>query len=100
VQCCVVLENRAISHKEIKEDEKQGGIARGKENQGMKKEMVKRNIHCYTTWLPAGQPGFDSRQRQRVFYPIHSVQTGSGAHSDSYLNVTGGFVPGSKAAGA
>jgi hypothetical protein len=33
------------------------------------------------------------------FYPLHVVQTGSGAHSASYPVSTGGFSPGGKAAG-
>jgi hypothetical protein len=51
-------------------------------------------------WRRAGRPGFDSRQGQQIFYVLHSVQTGSGAHPASYPMVTGGKGSGVKNDGA
>jgi hypothetical protein len=41
-----------------------------------------------SVWLQTGQPGFDPRQRQKIF-PLASVQTTSKAHSVSYPVGTG-----------
>jgi hypothetical protein len=47
----------------------------------------------------SARPEFDSRQGQD-FSLLHSVQTGSGAHTASCTMGTGGSFPGGKAAGA
>jgi len=47
--------------------------------------------------LRAGQPGFDSRQGQRVFL-CHRVQIGSGTHSPSYPIGAGDSFPGVRTA--
>jgi hypothetical protein len=43
------------------------------------------------------EPGFDSRQDR---FSLHSVETGSGTHQDSYPVDSGDHSPGVKAAGA
>jgi hypothetical protein len=49
-------------------------------------------------WTTEGSE-FEFRYGQK-FSLIHVVQAGSGAHAASYTKGTGGFFPGSKAAGA
>jgi hypothetical protein len=39
-------------------------------------------------------PRFDCRQRQEIFSLLHSVQTGSGNHPDSFQMSTGALSPG------
>jgi hypothetical protein len=52
----------------------------------------------YSDRIPAGRPGFDSRQEQD-FSMLHRVQTGSGAHPASCTVGTGGSFPRGKATG-
>jgi hypothetical protein len=56
-------------------------------------------LSWYNDGLRAGRPEFESRQGQD-FSPVHSVQTGPGAHPASYPMGTGGDLPGGNAAGA
>jgi hypothetical protein len=53
----------------------------------------------YSNGLLTGRSGFDSRQRQDVSI-LHSVQMGSGVHSDFYPMCNNDYFPGGKAAGA
>jgi hypothetical protein len=48
----------------------------------------------YSVWLQTGRPGFDPRQKQRIFPVASCIQTGSGAHPASYPMGTGGPFPG------
>jgi hypothetical protein len=54
----------------------------------------------YSDWLRVGQQsgGSSSSDSQEV-YPLHIVQTGSGAHPASYPMNTGSFFPMGKMAG-
>jgi hypothetical protein len=63
--------------------------------------LVAVGIGRYSDWLQAGRPrGRSSESRKgRDFFPLHVVQTGSGAHPPSYPMGTGGFFPECKAAG-
>jgi hypothetical protein len=54
---------------------------------------VAQSVGLY--WLQIERPGFDSRQKQRI-YPLVCVQIGSGAHPASYPTGTGGPFPGGK----
>jgi hypothetical protein len=57
------------------------------------------HLSRYSDGPQAARLGFDSRQGQD-FSLLHSVQTGSGAHTASYLMGTGVSFPGCKAARA
>jgi hypothetical protein len=54
----------------------------------------------YIDGLGAGRPRFDSQQGQEFFSLLHSVQTGSWAHSAFYPMGTRGSFPWDKAAEA
>jgi hypothetical protein len=59
---------------------------------------TKKFFSQYSDGVWAGRPGFDSRQGQEVFL-LHTIQTGSGTHTDSYPMQTGGFFSGIKRTG-
>jgi hypothetical protein len=51
----------------------------------------------YSVWLQTGRPGFDPRQRQRIFFCSLCVQTSSESHPVSYPVGTGSPFPEGKA---
>jgi hypothetical protein len=58
--------------------------------------VSKDELSQYSVWLQTWQAGFDTRQRQRIFFSSLCIQTSSGAHSASYAMGTGGYFPGVK----
>jgi hypothetical protein len=53
-------------------------------------------VNLPDVWLRTGRPGFDPRQRQRIFPSNLCIQTGSGAHPASCTVGTGGSLSGGK----
>jgi hypothetical protein len=67
----------------------------------LKEALGQLYIHLYTdTWLDDRGSGVRLPAGTGNFSPHHGVQTGSGAHPDSYLMGTRGSFPGGKTVGA
>jgi hypothetical protein len=60
---------------------------------------IAQSVQRLATALTTKGSDFESRSGQKILL-LHVVQTGTGAHPDSYPVSTVGSFPGSKAAGA